>query len=259
MGEESSKAAVPKHVAVIMDGNGRWARERGLPRLEGHKAGAKRVKLVVEACARAGVRHLTLFSFSTENWKRSSEEVNALMKLFRRYLDSELEALTENNVRLRAIGDLQRLPFTVREALQRDMERTKENTGIDLILAISYGAREEIVHAARECAAKAARGELKPESISEESFAKELWTKDIPDPDLLIRTSGEMRISNFLLWQLAYAEIVVIPEYWPEFDDAILQRCFMEYANRERRFGLTSEQLQNLDSESGDLKKSLAS
>lgn len=248
----------PKHVAIIMDGNGRWARSRGLKRFDGHKEGAKRVRDVVEACAKRGVRHVTLFSFSTENWNRSAEEVGALMKLFRRYLDSELESLTKNNVRLRAVGDLSRLPSSVRDALERNMEKTRGNDGIDLILAISYGAREEIVSAAKTLSRRVKNGEIDPEDISEESFAASLWTKDIPDPDLLIRSSGEMRISNFLLWQLAYAEIVVIPEFWPEFNESILDRCLQEYASRERRFGLTSEQIQQIPTET-EVSESIAS
>ncbi|MCB0324317.1 MAG: isoprenyl transferase [Bdellovibrionales bacterium] len=238
------KNPLPKHVAVIMDGNGRWARARGLGRLEGHRAGAKAVREIVEGCAKRGIQYLTLFSFSTENWNRSRDEVAGLMKLFRRYLDSELQSLTENNVRLRAIGDIQRLPFTVRDALERDIERTKDNSGLNLVLAISYGAREEILRATRRLAAEAAAGTLAPDAISEEDISRSLWTADMPDPDLLIRTSGELRVSNFLLWQIAYAEMVIVPEYWPEFDDAILQRCLDEYAGRERRFGLTSEQLE---------------
>ncbi len=259
MSKDVAAPKPPKHVAIIMDGNGRWARSRGLSRFDGHKEGARRVRDVVEACAKRGVRHLTLFSFSSENWNRSREEVNALMKLFRRYLDSELEDLTKNNVRLRAVGDLERLPFTVREALDRNMEKTRENTGIDLVLAISYGAREEIVHAARTLAEKVKSGELDAASINEEMFSNALWTKDIPDPDLLIRSSGEMRISNFLLWQLAYSEIVVIPEYWPDFNATILDRCLQEYASRERRFGLTSEQIQKGSAEDPDLSESIAS
>jgi undecaprenyl diphosphate synthase len=259
MGEEVVRNKIPRHVAIIMDGNGRWARDRGRSRLDGHRAGAKRVRDVVEACAERGVRYLTLFSFSSENWNRSRDEVNALMKLFRRYLDSELESLTGNNIRLRAVGDLSRLPFTVQEALTRDIERTKGNDGLDLILAISYGGREEIVNAARTLARQVQDGEIAPEEITEERFSSSLWTRDIPDPDLLIRSSGEMRISNFLLWQLAYSEIVVIPEYWPEFDETILQRCLDEYAGRERRFGLTSEQVERGGDSDENVNESLAS
>lgn len=254
MSTRAPNNALPQHIAVIMDGNGRWAKQRGLVRIEGHKAGANAVRAMVEGCARRGIKYLTLFSFSTENWQRSRDEVSGLMKLFRRYLDSELSSLTENNVRLRAIGDIERLPFTVRDSLQRDIIRTQDNTGLNLVLAISYGGREEITQAARKLAEEVAQGNLRPDEINPERFSRALWSRDIPDPDLLIRTSGEMRISNFLLWQLAYAEMVVVPEYWPDVDDAILQRCLDEYACRERRFGLTSEQLVSAGKE-----KSLAS
>lgn len=242
----SSNSAVPRHIAVIMDGNGRWAGRRGLPRIEGHRAGAKSVRRVVEECRRLGVRYLTLFSFSTENWQRSKDEVSGLMKLFKRYLDSELATLNDNGVRLRAIGDLDRLPNFVRESLQRTMELTCDNDGMDLILAVSYGAREEILHAARSLAEKAAKGTIRPEEIDEELFASSLWTADIPDPDLLIRTSGEMRISNFLLWQLAYSELVISPLFWPDFDEAALRDSIEQFHSRERRFGMTTEQIKLL-------------
>lgn len=242
----SSNSAVPRHIAVIMDGNGRWAGRRGLPRIEGHRAGAKSVRRVVEECRRLGVRYLTLFSFSTENWQRSKDEVSGLMKLFKRYLDSELATLNDNGVRLRAIGDLDRLPNFVRESLQRTMELTCDNDGMDLILAVSYGAREEILHAARSLAEKAAKGTIRSEEIDEELFASSLWTADIPDPDLLIRTSGEMRISNFLLWQLAYSELVISPLFWPDFDEAALRDSIEQFHSRERRFGMTTEQIKLL-------------
>lgn len=228
-----------------MDGNGRWAQGRGLERIEGHRAGAISVRKLVEESIRLGVRYVTLFSFSTENWGRSKDEVSGLMKLFKQYLDSELDELLKRGVRLRAIGDLDRLPFPVRAALRRDVERTSGNTRLDLILAVSYGGREEIVHAARGIAERVLAGDLSVEQIGLEQFEQHLWTKDIPDPDLLIRTSGEQRISNFLLWQLAYAEIVVAPELWPDFREEAYQRCLLEYQSRERRFGLTREQLQN--------------
>lgn len=242
----SEQAPVPRHVAVIMDGNGRWAGSRGLPRIEGHRAGAKSVRRVVEECRRLGVRYLTLFSFSTENWQRSPEEVNALMKLFRRYLKSEVGTLNENGVRLRAIGDLARLPSGVREALDSATQATVENTGMDLVLAVSYGGREEIAHAARELAREALERKLEVSEIDEAAVQRHLWTADIPDPDLLIRTSGEMRISNFLLWQLAYAEIVISPLFWPDFNEAALRHCIEQYQTRERRFGMTTEQVRSL-------------
>ncbi|MCB0359397.1 MAG: isoprenyl transferase [Bdellovibrionales bacterium] len=240
---QPSVTPLPEHVAIIMDGNGRWATRRGLPRLEGHRAGASSVRTVVEECRKCGIRYLTLFSFSSENWHRSADEVGGLMKLFKRYLDSELKTLLENGVRLRAIGDLERLPAFVRESLMETMERTANNQGLDLILAVSYGAREEIVHAARALARDVAEGKLSPEDITSAQFASRLWTADIPDPDLLIRTSGEMRISNFLLWQLAYSELVVTTTLWPDFGVDELHECLGEYARRERRFGLTADQL----------------
>ena len=243
-GEPDSE--VPRHVAIIMDGNGRWAKKRGLPRLAGHNAGAKSVRRVVEESRRLGIRYLTLFSFSTENWNRSGDEVSGLMKLFRKHLDAELDDLVQNGIRLRAVGDLQRLPGFVCEALERDIERTKENTAMDLVLAVSYGGREEIVEAARALATDVKEGRLNPEDIDQNEFRNRLWTKDIPDPDLLIRTSGEMRISNFLLWQLAYAELVITPTYWPEFNEEVLRDCLEQYRRRERRFGLTTEQIREL-------------
>lgn len=237
---------VPNHIAIIMDGNGRWATGRGLPRLEGHRAGAKSVRKVVEESRKLGVKYLTLFSFSTENWNRSADEVGGLMKLFRRYLDSELGKLLDNGIRLRAVGDLGRLPGFVQEALQRDIEKTSCNEEMNLILAVSYGGREEIVHAARELARDAVAGKLDPDKIDSKMLSERLWTGDIPDPDLLIRTSGELRISNFLLWQLAYSEMVITDQFWPEFSEQSLRECIAEYNSRERRFGLTTEQVQKL-------------
>ncbi len=237
------RSDLPEHVAIIMDGNGRWAKERGKERLEGHKAGTKAVRAVTEACREKGIRYLTLFSFSTENWNRSESEVSGLMSLFTKNLNDELSTLLKNDVRLRAIGDLSRLPATVRKALNITIKRTEKNNGLDLILAVSYGGREEIVAAAKSIATRVQSGALKVDDITVDEFASSLWSGDIPDPDLLIRTSGEMRISNFLLWQLAYAEILVTPELWPDFDKEIFDRCLEQYATRERRFGLTSEQL----------------
>lgn len=236
-------ALVPQHVAIIMDGNGRWAKQRGLPRLEGHKAGAQAVQKVVEAARKRGVRYLTLFGFSTENWNRGAAEVSGLMALFLRYLNSELEKLLKNEIRLRAVGALDRLPPEVLEALERNVELTKEKKALDLVLAVSYGGREDIVSSARSLAEEVKAGRLLPEEIDTERFSSHLWTRGIPDPDLLIRTSGELRISNFLLWQLAYAEIVVRPEFWPDFNETLFDLCLEEYAGRERRFGLTSEQI----------------
>lgn len=235
--------SLPRHVAVIMDGNGRWARRRLLPRIEGHRAGVKSVRMIVEESRRLGIRYLTLYAFSTENWQRPREEVTMLMKLFAQYLESELELMLKHDIRLRAIGDLKRLPNEVQQALQRNMERTKGARAMDLILAVSYGGREEITQAARVIAQKVKNGELSPADISERTIAGHLYAPDVPDPDVLIRTSDENRISNFLLWQLAYAEIVLTPLLWPEFTVEEYHRCLRAFAGRVRRFGLTDEQL----------------
>lgn len=244
---EGASSELPRHVAIIMDGNGRWAKQRNLARLEGHRAGTKSVRRVVEACLKLGIPYLTLFSFSTENWQRSTEEVSGLMELFCEYLDSELQELSDNGIRLLAVGDLARLPTQVSAALARDIAETRNNAKLTLVLAVSYGGREEIVSAAKALAEKAMRHEVELDRITPTEFSKLLWTKDLPDPDLLIRTSGEQRISNFLLWQLAYSEIVVAPELWPDFDEDCFERCLDEYRRRERRFGLTSDQVEQVD------------
>ncbi len=233
---------IPRHIAIIMDGNGRWAKKRFMPRVEGHRNGAKTVRMVVEECRKLGVRHLTLFAFSTENWRRPEEEVGGLMRLFVQHLESELELLLKNGIRLRAMGDRSRLPLAVRELLERNEERTKDLTGMDLILAVSYGGRDELVQAFRKLGAAVKAGELDPETVSEDLVSQSLYLPDVPDPDLLIRTSDETRISNFLLWQLAYAEIVVSPELWPDFSRDEFYRCLHVFAGRNRRFGLTQEQ-----------------
>lgn len=237
---------IPRHVAIIMDGNGRWAKKRFLPRAEGHRAGVKTVRTVVEAARRAGVRYLTLYTFSSENWKRPAFEVETLMKLFARSLESELELMLKNNIRLRAIGDLSKLPQTLRQLLLQNQERTLSNDAMDLILAVSYGGRDEILHAARALAAMAQRGEIDPAKIDSSLFAAQLYAPDIPDPDLIIRTSSEERISNFLLWQSAYSEMIVRPVLWPDFTEEELLECFKIYASRGRRFGLTSEQIEGV-------------
>jgi undecaprenyl diphosphate synthase len=242
-GNSTSKSNLPRHVAIIMDGNGRWAKRRHLPRIEGHRQGAKTVHMVVEECRRLGVEYLTLFAFSTENWQRPAEEVSALMKLFEHYLQSELSRLLENGIRLRAIGDLDRLPVNVRSILRENEEATKNLQGMQLILAVSYGGREEILNAARKLAKSVEQGKRSADSIDAQALRNELYGHDIPDPDLLIRTSDENRISNFLLWQLAYSEIVVSPLFWPEFSKEEFHRCIAEYGKRTRRFGLIDEQL----------------
>jgi undecaprenyl diphosphate synthase len=234
---------LPRHMAIIMDGNGRWARKRFLPRIEGHRNGAKTVRMVVEEARRLGIRHLTLFAFSTENWRRPEEEVGGLMHLFVQHLESELELLLKNDIRLRAMGNLARLPVAVRELLQRNEERTKHLTGMDLILAVSYGGRDELVQAVRSIGQRIHSGALSPNDVTEELISQSLYLPDVPDPDLLIRTSDETRISNFLLWQLAYSEIVVSPQLWPDFSRDELYRCLHIFAGRDRRFGLTQEQV----------------
>ena len=235
---------MPKHIAIIMDGNGRWAKSRFLPRVEGHRQGAKTVRMVAEECRKLGVRYLTLYAFSSENWNRPRDEVSSLMKLFKQYLDSELEVLTKNGVRLRSIGDRSRLPDFIQESLARAEDASRDKDGMDLILAVSYGGRGEIVSAAQKVATAVKDGTLMPEQITEEIFARYLYAPDVPDPELLIRTSDENRISNFLLWQLAYSEIVLSPRFWPEFSREEFHRCIEEFSGRRRRFGLTDEQIE---------------
>ena len=233
----SEPSKVPQHVAIIMDGNGRWAKQHKLPRLSGHEAGRKSVKKVVQAAIHHGVRHLTLYAFSVENWQRPREEVQGLMGLLRLVLREELAEMGREGVRLRAIGRIQDLPEAVREELEAAMEKTKTNTKLDLILALSYGSRVEITEAVRAIAREAKAGQLDPETIDEKTVSQHLYTRDIPDPDLLIRTSGEMRISNFMLWQISYAEIHVTPVLWPDFGKEQFAAALVDYAKRERRFG----------------------
>jgi len=234
---------VPRHVAVIMDGNGRWATARGLPRVAGHEAGADSVREVVRACGRLGVEVLTLYSFSTENWSRPDDEVQALMALLERYLREEREDLNENNVRLMAIGHLHRLPPAVRLGLEAVCHSTRNNTGLHLVLALSYGGRAEIVDAVRRVGRLVASGALDPERIDERTISGHLYTEGLPDPDLVIRTSGELRLSNFLLWQVAYAEMYVTDVLWPDFREPHLLDAFRSFYSRERRFGRTGDQL----------------
>ena len=227
----------PEDIAIIMDGNGRWAREKGLPRRDGHRAGAESVREVVETCKELKIKFLTLFAFSSENWSRPRTEVQALMALLREFLKKKIPEMSKQGVRLHAIGRLHDLPEDCQEALNSAIAETSSNTALDLILALSYGAREEIVDAARQIACEAAAGHLDPESIDSNSIATRLYTAGIPDPDLLIRTSGEYRISNFLLWQISYAEIVITDKFWPDFKAADLRQAIDEYARRNRRFG----------------------
>ena len=228
---------LPTHLAIIMDGNGRWAKSRLLNRIKGHEKGADTVRTVVKTCRELGIAYLTLYAFSTENWQRPKAEVSALMNLLKRYLDSELADMLENNIRLNVVGEIQRLPQQVSGTLQRVMDKTRHNTGLRLSLALSYGGRSEIVRAAGLLAEKVRRGDLQPEEISSRLFCEHLYTHDLPDPDLLIRTSGEMRISNFLLWQIAYAEIYVTRTLWPDFSAEELKNILEDYQQRERRFG----------------------
>ena len=230
---------LPRHVAIIMDGNGRWATRRGLPRSAGHAAGTEALREIIRASDDWGIRHLTIYAFSTENWARSKEEVNALMSLLLKYFSSEIDELDEKNVRILILGDVAALPEAQRTAVCNAMERTKDNTGLRLNIALNYGGRAELVRAARILAARVQSGELTPEAIDEAAFEAELYTAGQPDVDLLIRTSGEMRLSNFLPWQTAYAEMVFDKIYWPDFDRASYLRALREYASRSRRFGGT--------------------
>lgn len=239
--------SLPAHIAIIMDGNGRWATERRRPRIEGHRNGVESVRDIVRACGQLDVEYLTLYAFSTENWKRPKAEVSLLMELLLHYLRSELDELKKNNVRLNAIGQLNALPKGVARQLHRSMEELEGNDGLTLTLALSYSGRWDILRAVQTLALDVRRGNLSPEDITEEKFRSYMNTHDLPDPDLMIRTSGEMRLSNFLLWEMAYAEIFVAPVYWPDFDRNHLYHALLNYMSRERRFGLTSEQLPSVD------------
>jgi undecaprenyl diphosphate synthase len=232
--------AAPAHVAIIMDGNRRWARSRGMPPVYGHRRGADAVRRAVEACAREGVRYLTLFAFSSENWRRPAGEVGELMDLLRIYLRREIDELTRNGIRLRIIGDRSGLADDIRAMIEDGEARTRDNRGLCVVMALNYGSRREIVEAARRVALDVVAGRLEAGAIDEAAVAARLETADIPDPDLLIRTSGEQRISNFLLWQLAYTELVFVPVSWPEFSEAHLRDAVREYQRRERRYGASA-------------------
>lgn len=234
---------IPGHIAVIMDGNGRWANNKGRMRVFGHKAGVESVRNITETCAELGVRYLTLYAFSTENWARPTSEVNALMRILFRSLRNETERLNENNIRLITIGETEKLPQSCRYELARAMERTQHNTGMVLCLALSYSGRWDIAQATRTIAEKVSSGELNASEIGEETIAAHLSTAGIPDPDLIIRTSGEHRISNFLLWQLAYSEWVITDTLWPDFRKQQLLQAVAAFQHRERRFGMTSDQI----------------
>ncbi len=241
--EEINHNELPQHIAIIMDGNGRWAQKQGKIRVRGHEAGAKAVRKTVEAVAKLGIKHLTLYAFSTENWSRPKTEISTLMLLLVRSLRNELERMTTNNIKLSAIGSLGKLPNNVQKELQEVIIKTQGNSGMHLTLALSYGAREEIEQAVKQISLKVKNNIIPVESIDETIINEHLYTQNLPDVDLLIRTSGEVRISNFLLWQIAYAELYFTDELWPEFDEQSLQRAILSYQKRERRFGKTSEQL----------------
>ena len=228
---------LPAHVAIIMDGNGRWAKKRLLNRVKGHEKGSDTVRKVVRTCRELGIRYLTLYAFSTENWQRPKSEVEALMTLLKRFLKSEKSEMLENDIRLRVIGQVDRLPADVRIAVEETMAATRGNRGMDLILALSYGGRTEIVDMVRAVADKVSQGRIDPKAINAETIADHLYTREIPDPDILIRTSGEMRISNFLLWQIAYAEIFITPTLWPDFSKDELLQILKDFQGRERRYG----------------------
>jgi undecaprenyl diphosphate synthase len=234
---------LPKHIAVIMDGNGRWAKNHGKPRVFGHKNGVNAVREITEAAAELGVEHLTLYAFSSENWNRPKLEISALMGLLIETVKKELKTLNKNDIRLNAIGDIEHLPSKTREALLFGIENTKSNQRMTLNLALNYGARQEILHGIQSIVEEIINGKMDISDISEESFSKALFTNNIPDPDLMIRTSGEMRISNFLLWQSAYTELYFTPVLWPDFKKEHLYEAIVEYQKRERRFGKTGEQV----------------
>lgn len=233
----SDTSTVPQHIAIIMDGNGRWAKKRLLPRAKGHERGGKTVQRVIDLCAEKGVKWLTLYAFSTENWGRSEKEVGYLMEMLDRYLTERLPEMMEKNTRMHAIGELYMLPEKCRTTVQRCVEETKNNTGVNVVLALSYGSRLEMAHAARQLAEQVQAGSLKPEDITPELFEQQLYTAGMPDPDLLIRTSGEMRLSNYLLWQISYSELHVTPRLWPDFDREDFEAALADYAKRNRRFG----------------------
>lgn len=234
---------LPQHVAVIMDGNGRWAKQQGKMRIFGHQNGVGAVRAISEAAAELGIKYLTLYAFSTENWNRSSLEVDALMRLLSKTISDELKTLNDNNIRLNAIGDLERLPKYNYDALLDTMEKTKNNDRMTLTLCLSYSGRWEITNAAKRLAEKVKNGEIDIEQIDENCFSEFLSTKGMPDPELLIRTSGEERLSNFLLWQLAYSEFYFTDKFWPDFGKEDLYESIVNYQNRERRFGKTTEQI----------------
>ncbi len=234
---------IPTHIAMIMDGNGRWAQRKNLPRIEGHRQGAKVVRKMVTECSKLGVRYLTLYSFSTENWKRPREEIEFLMQLCVEYLAYELPEMMDQDIRLHHLGQMSRLPESVQERLRETMQATANNKGLTLSLALNYSSRVEIVDAVQTISRKVAAGEIAPEQITEQVVSNHLYTKGMPDPDLLIRTAGERRLSNYLLWQLAYTEFYVENDCWPDFSEQHLHRAILDYVQRERKFGAVGQKL----------------
>ena len=246
--QEIDSANLPSHIAVIMDGNGRWAKRKFLNRISGHIKGIEAVREVVTGCRELGVRVLTLYAFSEENWRRPREEVEALMALLREYLLKEAEGMVRNNIRLRTVGRIEDLPPDVRQVLRQTMEKTAMCDGMTLNLALSYSGRTEILHAVRAVLNDVEAGRLRKEDLTPRRFSDYLWTRGLPDPDLLIRTSGELRLSNFLLWQVAYTEVYVTETLWPDFNREELLKAIADYQSRERRFGMTSEQIESRES-----------
>jgi undecaprenyl diphosphate synthase len=245
--EEMDLKNIPHHIAVIMDGNGRWAKKKSLNRIKGHIKGVDAVREVIKACRELGVKILTLYAFSVENWKRPKEEVSALMKLLKEYLIKERDEMVKNHIRLCAIGRIEDLPPDVQTTLKETIQKTGQGDGMILNLALSYGGRSEILHAVQEILRDVQKGKIRSDEISFHRFSQYLWTQGIPDPDLLIRTSGEFRISNFLLWQIAYTELYVTETLWPDFDRGELMKAIVDYQSRERRFGMTTEQVNGLE------------
>ncbi len=233
----ATKNDIPKHIAIIMDGNGRWAKARKLPRIAGHRKGAEVVKSIVRCCDDLGVKFLTLYTFSTENWKRPEKEINFLMGLLSWFLDKEIQNLKKNNARFLTIGNIEKLPSSAREVIAKAKEQTKNNTGLNLVLALNYGARFEIIEAVKSICRDVKDNRLSPSELNEDIFSGYLYTAGIPDPDLLIRTSGEMRLSNFLLWQLSYSELYITDKLWPDFNEVELKKAVDSFRKRKRRFG----------------------
>ena len=251
--KEALKASgeIPTHIAIIMDGNGRWAKKRGLPRVAGHKRGVDTVRDIVEACAEIGVKYLTLYTFSTENWKRPKDEVSTLMRLLLKSLRDRMNELNDNDIRLTTIGNTDSLPLEVQKQLYSDIRRTKNNKKMVLNLALSYSGRWELLEAIKKISNLSVKGEISPEDIDEKLISSFLTTKDIPDPDLVIRTSGEFRVSNFLLWQIAYSEFIITETLWPDFSKYNLYDAIEVFQKRERRFGKVSEQIKKNKKEKG--------